>query len=358
MYSFDKEHIKGQGAQASPHNRFERLQYVQEHDEGIDLYEEGEATRTKIIEVHPKTIITKNNSPDVPFDHSINPYQGCEHGCVYCYARNTHEYWGYNAGRDFERLILVKKEAAKLLESEFKKKSYRPKLIVLSGNTDCYQPIERKLKITRDLLEVFHRYRHPVGIITKNSLIQRDIELLSDLSRINACRVVISLTSLREDTRRLLEPRTASVKQRLQTIKRLTEAGIPVSVNLAPIIPAINSDEVFDLVKAAADHGAKSVNYILVRLNGAIGPIFEDWVKKVYPDRAEKVLNLIKETHSGALHESRFNTRMKGEGVYADQVRSIFDIACRKFLPKTDRGEMDYSHFTIPGIGSQMDLFD
>jgi DNA repair photolyase len=334
------------------------LQYVQEHDEGIDVYDEGEPTRTKIIEVHPKTIITKNNSPDVPFDFSINPYQGCEHGCVYCYARTTHEYWGYNAGKDFERVILVKKEAPILLEKEFRKKSYQPKLIVLSGNTDCYQPIERKLGITRKLLEVFQQFKHPVGMITKNSLIQRDIDILQDLASINAASVVVSLTSLREETRRLMEPRTASVKQRLQTIEKLTAAGIPVRVNLAPIIPAINSDEVFDLVKAAADHGALSVNYILVRLNGAIGPIFEDWVQKVYPERAEKVLNLIKETHSGTLNESRFKTRMKGEGVYAEQVKSIFDIACRKFLPKKVREEMDYSRFMMPGMGRQMGMFD
>lgn len=331
---------------------------MQEHDEGIDVYDEGESTRTKIIEVQPKTIVTENKSPDVPFDYSINPYQGCEHGCVYCYARNSHEYWGYNAGKDFERVIMVKKEAASLLEKEFRKKSYQPKLIVLSGNTDCYQPIERKLGITRELLKVFQQYRHPVGIITKNSLIQRDIDILSDLAKINAAQVVVSLTSLREETRRLMEPRTASVKQRLQTIEKLSAAGIPVRVNLAPIIPAINSDEVFDLVKAAADHGALTANYILVRLNGAIGPIFEDWVQKVYPDRADKVLNLIKETHGGALNESRFKTRMRGEGVYAEQVKSIFDIACRKFLPKTERGEMDYSHFSVPGAGKQMGMFD
>ncbi|NNK79923.1 MAG: PA0069 family radical SAM protein, partial [Flavobacteriales bacterium] len=288
----EKKHIKGQGAQYNPHNRFENSKYVREHWEGIDEVDEG-PTRTQILEVSPKSIITKNNSPDVPFEFSINPYQGCEHGCVYCYARNSHEYWGYSAGKDFERTILVKKTAALLLEKQFRRKNYSAQLIVLSGNTDCYQPIEKKLEITRELLKVFQAYNHPVGLITKNSLILRDLDILKKMALKNQVGVTISLTTLKEETRRLLEPRTASVALRLKTIRTLTEAGIPVNVNLAPIIPAINSDEVFDLVQAAADHGALSVNYILVRLNGAIGPIFDDWVKKVYPDRAEKVLNLI-----------------------------------------------------------------
>lgn len=348
--------IKGQGAQSNPHNRFQALEYVQEHWEGIDEVEEG-ATRAQYIELSPKTILTRNSSPDVPFDLSINPYQGCEHGCVYCYARNTHEYWGYSAGRDFERKILVKKNAASLLEKEFRKKNYTPELIVISGNTDCYQPIERQLKITRSLLSTFHEYQHPVGLITKNSLIRRDLDILQDMAAKNLCRVTISMTTLNEDTRRLLEPRTASVSQRLNTIKILSESGIRVNVNLAPIIPAINSDEVFDIVKAAADHGAVSANYILVRLNGAVGGIFTDWARKTYPERADKILNLIAETHGGKLNESQWKTRMCGEGVYADQVKRIFDIARNKFLPKAKDIAMDCSLFHVPDRGKQMELF-
>ncbi|NNC82950.1 MAG: PA0069 family radical SAM protein [Flavobacteriales bacterium] len=351
-----EKYLKGQGAQKQIHNRFERQSYVTEHWEGIDEVDEG-PEKTSFIEVHPKTIITPNSSPDVPFDLSINPYQGCEHGCVYCYARNSHQYWGYGPGRDFERAILVKKNAATLLEKTFRKKSYRPELIVISGNTDCYQPIERKLGLTRQLLQVFQRYQHPVGLITKNSMIQRDIDILAAMAEKDLVRVTISITSLKEETRRKLEPRTASVSQRLKTVRRLSDAGIPVNVNLAPIIPAINSDEVFDIVQAAADHGAVSANYIMVRLNGAIGEIFSDWVHKAYPERAEKVLHLIREVHEGGLNSSEWKTRMRGTGTYADQIHRIFDIARQKFLPKKEPTEMDYSRFSVPDRGQQTSLF-
>lgn len=352
----EREYRKGLGAQFNPKNRFDKNSYSLEHLEGIDLPPEDKS-KTTFLDLSPKSIISRNSSPDVPFDQSINPYQGCEHGCVYCYARNSHEYWGYSAGEDFERKILVKKNAAELLETRFRSRTYRPELIVISGNTDCYQPIERKLKITRSLLKVFRKYKHPVGIITKNSLILRDLDILQDMAEENLCRVTISLTSLNEETRRLLEPRTASVNQRLKAIQELSQAGIPVNVNLAPIIPAINSEEVFDLVKAAADHGATSASYIMVRLNGAIASIFEDWLRKTYPERAEKVLHLIKETHEGQLNESRWKTRMKGTGPYAEQIEQIFKIACRKHLPLKKEIEMDYSLFQVPSSNGQMDLF-
>ncbi len=264
--------------------------------------------------------------------YSLNPYQGCEHGCVYCYARNSHEYWGYSAGIDFEQKILVKRNCVELLEKKFQSPRWQASPIVLSGNTDCYQPIEKKLEITRSLLKTFLKYRHPVGIITKNALIQRDIDILKELAKDNLVQVNLSITSLDETMRRMLEPRTATVKKRLETVEKLTAEGIPVSVMMAPIIPAINSHEILPLVKAVAERGALSVGYTMVRLNGAIGGIFTDWIKKTLPDRAEKVLHQIAECHGGNLNDSRFGRRMKGEGNIAEQVEQQFAIARKKYL--------------------------
>ncbi len=280
-----------------------------------------------IIETFPKTIVNKVTSPDVGPGHSLNPYQGCEHGCIYCYARNSHEYWGYGAGLDFEQKILVKRNAVELLEAKLRSKSWKAEPIMLSGNTDCYQPVEKKLEITRNLLKTFLKYRHPVGIITKNALVQRDLDILKELNKERLINVNISITSLQEKTRRILEPRTASIKKRLETVEKLSKAGIPVRVMMAPIIPSINSHEIMPLVKEIAERGALGVGYTIVRLNGAIGGIFSDWIKKAMPDRAEKVLHQIEHVHGGSLNDSRFGTRMKGEGEFADQVAQQFKIA-------------------------------
>jgi DNA repair photolyase len=276
--------------------------------------------------------MTKNNSPDLGFNWSINPYQGCEHGCVYCYARNTHEYWGYSPGKDFERKILVKQNAAQLLDSAFRKKNWKPEMIMFSGNTDCYQPAERRFGITRQMLEIFLKFRHPIGIITKNALILRDLDILKQLNDLNLLRLTLSITSLEEETRRKMEPRTSSVGQRLKALQILTEAGIKVNVNMAPIIPGINSHEIFDLIKAVSELGAHSAMYIMVRLNGQIADIFDNWVSRAFPERADKVRNLIKEVHGGNLNESRWKIRMKGEGNIADQVRDMFQLACKTHL--------------------------
>jgi DNA repair photolyase len=297
------------------------------------------------IEIFPKTIVTKVNSPDLGFMYSMNPYQGCEHGCIYCYARGTHEYYGYSSGRDFEETVLIKKSAPQLLEETFQKKSWKPDLIVLSGNTDCYQPAEQKFEITRKLLEICLKYRHPVGIITKNSLILRDLDIVKQLQELNLLRVTLSITTLQEDLRSKMEPRTASIKQRLKTLKTLAEAGVLVNVNMAPIIPAINSHEIFELVKTVAEHGANTASYILVRLNGHNGQLFEDWVTKNFPDRADKVLNLIKSTHNGNLSETRFKLRMRGEGNYAEQVGTMFKLAKDRFLPNVKEGEVNKEIF-------------
>ena len=350
---------KGRGVQINPHNKFfahqvevdpEYLEYCLTEDE------QAEDLKTKYVRVFPKTIITKNDSPDVGFDYSINPYQGCEHGCAYCYARNTHEYWGYSAGKDFERVILYKPTAPLLLKQTFQKKNWEPKMIMLSGNTDCYQPAERKFKITRGILETCLKHKHPVGIITKNSLIVRDLEILTQLNALNLLRVTLSITTLNEELRRKMEPRTASVKQRLKTLQILSDAGIQVNVNMAPIIPGLNAHEIFEMVKTIAQHGAYSAIYLMVRLNGHIGPIFEDWVREAYPERANKVLNQIKHSHGGRLNDSRFKTRMRGEGQYAEMTKATFARAIKEFMPKREREPLDLEIFD-PFKNDQMRLF-
>ncbi|MCM8569562.1 PA0069 family radical SAM protein [Gramella jeungdoensis] len=338
------EYIKGRGAQLNVDNRFNEHSH-EIRDDFLNFCaaegEEANESRTTIIETFPKTIVNKVTSPDVGLEYSLNPYQGCEHGCVYCYARNSHEYWGYSAGLDFEQKILVKRNAVELLEKKLKSKSWKATPIVLSGNTDCYQPIEKKLQITRKLLQTFLKYRHPVGMITKNALVQRDIDILKELAADNLVHVNLSVTSLQEETRRILEPRTASIKKRLETIEKLSSANIPVSVMMAPIIPSINSHEIMPLVKEIAERGALGVGYTIVRLNGAIGQIFSDWIRKAMPDRADKVLRQIESVHGGSLNDSRFGTRMKGEGEFAAQVAQQFKIARNLYLKDSERPKLN-----------------
>ena len=332
--SFNK-FLKGRGAQKNTDNRF--LQHVFEmRDDFLEFCrlegEEYESNKTQYIPIFPKTIVNKVDSPDVGMGYSMNPYQGCEHGCIYCYARNTHEYWGYSAGLDFERRILVKKAAPQLLEAKIKHKNWKAHTIVLSGNTDCYQPAERKFEITRKCLDVFLKYRHPVGIITKNALVLRDLDILRELNEHQLIGVNVSVTSLSEKTRRKLEPRTASIQKRLKTIQVLSENKIPVNAMLAPMIPGINSHELLPLAKAVADHGALSFGLTVVRLNGAIGQIFSDWIKKAMPDRAEKVLHQIQDCHGGTVNDSRFGTRTKGEGKIAEQIHEMAYIAKKRYF--------------------------
>ena len=352
-------YIWGRGAQKNVHNRFfaqseERLDEFLEycHKEG----DNPDDNKTRFLEVFPKTIVNKVDSPDVSMGYSMNIYQGCEHGCVYCYARNSHEYWGYSPGLDFERKILVKKNAPQLLEAKLAGKNWQAYPIVMSGNTDCYQPAERAYGLTRQCLEIFYRYRHPVGIITKNALVTRDIDLLEKLAAKNLVGVSVSITSMSEKTRQALEPRTASIAKRLQTVKRLSEAGIPVNVMIAPLIPGINSHEVLPLAKAAADAGALSVGYTVVRLNGAIGEIFSDWIRKAMPDRAEKVLNQIRLCHDGKLNDSRFGARMRGEGEFAQMMRSQIELARKKFFDGRIFPELDRTQYRDFKPG-QLDLF-
>jgi len=343
-------YIKGRGAQHHTTNKF--LEHTSElRDDFLNHCalegDEPQNTKTDFITTFPKTIVNKVTSPDIGLGYSLNPYQGCEHGCVYCYARNSHEYWGYNAGLDFEQKILVKKNAPELLENHLKKKSWKAHTIVLSGNTDCYQPIEKKLKITRELLQLFLKYKHPVGIITKNALIQRDMDILQELAKDNLIHVSISITSLEESTRRILEPRTATIAKRLETVEVLTNIGVPVNVMMAPIIPAINSHEILPLVKEVAKRGAVSVGYTIVRLNGSISEVFKEWIQKTLPDRAEKVLHQIAACHGGTLNDSQYGRRMKGEGRIAEQIHQQFTIARKKYLPQVPAEPLNTSLYEI-----------
>jgi DNA repair photolyase len=315
-----------------------------------------ENSNTQIYEETPKKIVSESSSPDLGNMHSINPYQGCEHGCIYCYARNTHEYYGFSAGLDFERKIIVKRNAPELLEEYFNKKNYKPVTILLSGNTDCYQPIERKLEITKRMLDLFLQYRNPVAIITKNNLILRDIDVLAELALMNLVSVNVSLNSLNEQLRQKLEPRTVTASGRLNVIQKLSERGIPVRVMAAPIIPGLNSNEVPAIIKAAADRGARGAGFTIVRLNGSIAEIFTDWIHKAFPDRAEKVLNMIRACHDGSLNDSNFGRRMSGDGQVAQSIHQMFRMAVNRFMQDRYMPPLDHTLF-IPRKGRQTSLF-
>lgn len=306
-------------------NRFEK--YHVEYDEDI----EDVSPRTEIIFDNSKSVLSKNNSPDIFFDYGLNPYRGCEHGCIYCYARPTHEYLGYSSGLDFETKIVAKKDAAKLLHLEFSKTSWKPQPVCLSGITDCYQPLERKLKITRECLEVFLKFRNPVYLITKNSLIRRDIDILKELAELNLVRVNLSVTSLKREISRILEPRTSIPEKRIETIHELSSSGIPVYVNVAPIIPCLNDEEIPQILEAVSKAGAKGAGFILLRLPHSLKEIFSDWLELNFPDRKQKVLNRLKELRGGYLYKSEFGKRFSGEGVYAEMIASLFEKNLKKF---------------------------
>lgn len=345
--------IKGQGAVANVHNHFITNRYEQSIYQ--DDYEEAIA-KTQVIEVFPKTIVNAVKSPDLPMAYSMNPYQGCEHGCAYCFARPTHEYWGYSAGIDFERIILAKKNAPELLETFFKKRGYKPQPILLSGNTDCYQPIERKLEITRKLLQVFLEYRHPVNILTKNALVMRDVDILRQLAQKNLVTVSLSIPTINEDLRRKLEPRTSSVHNKLQAIELLSQNNIPVHIMVAPIIPGLNSPEILPIVKTVAEKGAKDFGYTLVRLNDTVEPVFTHWLEEHYPDRKDKVLNQIASMHGGKLGEKNVVKRKKGEGNIAEIIHATFKVARQKYFK--DKEISNLSTYYFDGTkGEQLTLF-
>lgn len=339
------DYIKGKGAQINVPNKYLKHEISTTDQDGLDEELLTQKPKTEVFYETPKKIISTNSSPDIAFSSSINPYQGCEHGCVYCYARNSHEYWGFSSGLDFESKIIVKPDAPKLLESEFLKASYKPRLIMLSGNTDCYQPLERKYRITRGLLEVFNKYKNPVGIITKNALIERDLDILEELAGLNLVSVIFSITSLDEDLRKLLEPRTATASKKLKAIESLSSRNIPVGIMNAPIIPGLNQHETPAILKAASDAGASFASYTVVRLNGQIARLFKDWLEKAFPDRAAKVWHHIQELHVGKVNDSEFGRRMRGEGKVSEMIRNLFEVSRRRYFKSNDFPKLSTSHF-------------
>ncbi|MCS6824830.1 MAG: PA0069 family radical SAM protein [Cytophagaceae bacterium] len=356
MSGIDKGIIKGRGAQYNSVNPYDKQYHVVEHIEGIDEPMETNPV-TKFFEDFPKKIINKVESPDLGLMYSMNPYQGCEHGCIYCYARNSHQYWGFSAGMDFESRIIIKKNAPTLLSQQLSHKNWEPHPIMLSGNTDCYQPIERKLKLTRRMLEVLLSFRNPVSIITKNSLVLRDIDILREMASMNLVHVNISIASLNEEIRQKLEPRTATYAQRLKVIEHLSKASVPVNVMVAPVIPGLTNYEIPEIIKQAADRGALSAAYTIVRLNGSIAEIFTDWLKKAYPDRFSKVLNLIKQCHGGQLNDSRFGRRIMGEGNIAASIADIFHAAINKYMNGKQMPAFNLQSFNRETGKGQLNLF-
>lgn len=330
---------KGQGAQRNEINRFDRYTFEPEE-------EDFQKTKTVFTEVFPKTIVNEVKSPDLMMEYSLNPYQGCEHGCSYCFARPTHEFWGYSAGTDFERKIMVKKNAPELLEKFFQKRNYVPKTITLSGNTDCYQPAEREFEITRKLLQLCLDYRHPVSILTKNALVLRDLDILKPLSEQNLVSVSFSIPTVNEEIRRKMEPRTSSVKNKLKAIEILTEHKIAVGVMVAPVIPGLTSDESLKILKTVSEAGAQKFGYVLIRLNDTVQPVFVNWINAHFPERAEKVLNLIRSMRGGKLGDKRFHERYKVEGNIAEMIHDTFALGKRKFFANKEVTPLSTENFT------------
>src|SRR5437773_3162543 len=325
--------IRGRGASWSPANRFEKLHVDLTDADVVDVGDQPEKIPrrpTQYFRDATKSIITRNNSPDVGFQTSLNPYRGCEHGCIYCYARPTHEYLGFSAGLDFESKIMVKINAPELLRAELESPRWQPQTLVLSGVTDPYQPVERRLQITRGCLEVLAHFRNPVAIITKNHLVTRDIDLLRELATCNAAAVDVSVTSLDQNLQGMLEPRTTSPQGRLDAIGQLREANIPVGVMVAPIIPGLTDHEVPKILDACAKAGAQFAGYTIIRLPWAVAPLFEHWLEEHFPDRKEKVLGRIRALRGNRLNNSQWRTRMTGEGIFAEQIASLFEVGCRR----------------------------
>lgn len=338
------------GATGNPANRFEQITLEPDPDWNPD---EDPLPRTRFYKDSSATIISRNDSPDVGAAATINPYRGCEHGCVYCYARPTHEYLGFSSGLDFETRIMVKERAAELLRKELSSPRWKPQTLGMCGVTDCYQPIERKLKITRACLQVLAEFRNPVNIITKNNLITRDIDLLSELARHNAVSVCISLTTLNTELRSVLEPRTSPPAARLATIRQLAAAGIPVGVLVAPIIPGLTDHEMPALLSAASEARACFAGYEMLRLPYGIKGLFESWLEEHFPEKKDKVLGRIRAVRGGKLNDSRFGSRMRGEGIFADQIAQIFEVAARKAGLEGGWPELCSTEFKRPSLTQQ-----
>jgi DNA repair photolyase len=354
----DHQVFKGRGAASNPAVRFETTRVEKTHD---GWYEEEivEQPNETVLPDRARSVITTNDSPDVGFDQSINPYRGCSHGCIYCFARPTHAYLGLSPGLDFETKLFYKSDAAKTLETELAKPRYVCKPIALGINTDGYQPLEKRLEVTRSILEVLVRCRHPVTIVTKSTLILRDLDLLRDLSKDRLVSVMISVTSLTNDIKRTLEPRAASPAARIATMRQLSEAGVAVGVLVAPVIPAVTDHELEDILAAAKEAGAGSAGYVLLRLPYEVKTLFREWLDEHYPERASHVMSLINQARGGKDYDSTFGLRMKGTGAYAELLRTRFELARRRcgFSEAEDRYELPTNFFRPPiGADGQLTL--
>jgi DNA repair photolyase len=348
-----ESNLNHRGAEFNPTNRFEKIHL--ERDEHWNP-EDDALLRTEFLKDHSRTIIAHNDSPDIGFESSLNPYRGCEHGCIYCYARPTHEFLGFSAGLDFESRIMVKEDAPELLRAELASPKWKPQIIVMSGVTDCYQPVEGKLQLTRRCLQVLAEFRNPVAIITKNALISRDVDVLGELAKYQAAAACLSITTLDPELRKILEPRASPPAARLNAIRQLAAAGIPTSVNVAPVIPGLNDHEIPAILQAAAEAGVTSAGFTMLRLPYAVAPLFEQWLTTHFPDRKEKVLNNLRAMRGGKLYDSQWGTRMKGEGLFAEQIQRIFEVARRKAGIRNDRGGLSTAAFRRPD-GAQLSLF-
>jgi len=350
--------VKGRGACDNPDPRF--AEFAREgFDDGWTVGEEHTTVKTRVYTDSSRSIISHNQSPDVPFDRSINPYKGCEHGCAYCFARPTHAYLDLSPGLDFETKIFAKPNAAELLEAELAKPSYRVAPIALGVNTDAYQPIETHMGITRQLLEVLAAHRHPVSLITKSSLIERDLDLLAPMAERNLVQVAISVTTLDKALSRKLEPRAAAPARRLQTIRTLSEAGIPVGVLFAPVIPALNDSEMEAVLSAAAEAGAVSAGYVVLRLPHEVKDLFQGWLQQHAPLKATFVMNLIRELRGGKVYSSRYGERMTGSGQHAELIAQRFRLACKKAGLTQTSMALDTRQFRLPAqVGEQLSLFE
>ena len=352
----DEDRRRGRGARSNHSGRFESERRMT-FDDGWETLGELDAFRTEVYEEPARSIITTNKSPDISFDQSINPYRGCEHGCVYCYARPTHCYLGHSAGLDFETKLYAKTNAAQLLEKELASKAYRPKVIALGTNTDPYQPIEREHRITRQILEVLERTNHPVGIVTKNALVLRDVDILSRMAARGLAKVALSVTTLDRRIARAMEPRATTPPKRIEAIRGLAEAGIPVSVMVAPIVPGLTDSETERILEAARDAGATEAGYVLLRLPLELKDVFREWLASEFPDRADRVINLLRSMHGGQDYESEFGLRQKGRGPYADQIALRFRLALKRLGLNERRQALRVDLFTPPiARGQQMPL--
>ncbi|MEA2711433.1 MAG: hypothetical protein QOF78_4034 [Phycisphaerales bacterium] len=347
--------IHGRGAASNPPNRFEPIDVVWDESSEVDPADMP-APQTVYLRDSSRTIITTNDSPDIGMEASINPYRGCEHGCIYCFARPTHEYFGLSAGLDFETKIFVKEHAPELLRAELMAKKYTPKVISISGVTDCYQPIERKLEITRRCLQVLSEFGNPVGLITKSHLITRDVDVLRELAERNLVVAILSITTLDLELHRVFEPRAATPARRLAAIETLAKAGVRMGVMVAPVVPGLTDHEMPAILNAAADAGACFAGYVPLRLPFALAGMFEDWLEKHFPDRKAKVLNRIRDIRGGKLNDGDFHTRMSGEGPMAEQLSNLFDVAKRRAGITAELPPLSKDHFRRPS-GPQMTLW-